>query len=204
MHTHQSLFKGEKNAFFDASDPTHLSTVGKSYIAGLLKHAKEMSCILAQSVNSYKRLVPGFEAPVYIAWSQRNRSALVRVPLYKPGKEVATRAELRCPDPACNPYLAFAVMLAAGLKGIEEGYELPTEMTENLYELTEEERKAKGIESLPGSLGEAILETENSELMRETLGNHAFDRFVWLKKNEWDDFRIQVTPWELEKYLPVL
>lgn len=204
MHTHQSLFEGRKNAFYDASDPNHLSTVAKSYIAGLLKHAKEMSAILAQWVNSYKRLVPGFEAPVYIAWSQRNRSALVRVPLYKPGKELATRAELRCPDPACNPYLAFAVMLAAGLKGIEESYELPMEMTENLYELTEEQRKEKGIESLPASLGEAIATLEKSELMKETLGDHAFERFVWNKKNEWDEFRIQVTQWELDKYLPVL
>jgi glutamine synthetase len=204
MHTHQSLFEGSKNAFYDANDPNHLSGVAKSYIAGLLKHAKEMSAVLAQWVNSYKRLVPGFEAPVYIAWSQRNRSALVRVPLYKPGKELATRAELRCPDPACNPYLAFAVMLAAGLKGIEESYELPAEMTDNLYELTEEERKERGIDSLPASLGEAIAEFEKSELMRETLGDHAFERFVWNKKNEWDEFRIQVTPWELEKYLPIL
>jgi len=204
MHTHQSLFKGDKNAFFDANDPTHLSKVGKSYIAGLLVHAKEISSILAQWVNSYKRLVPGWEAPVYIAWSQRNRSALVRVPLYKPGKELATRAELRCPDPACNPYLAFAVMLAAGLKGIEMGYELPPEMHENLYELTEDERKAKGIESLPGSLGEAILATETSELVRETLGDHAFERFIWNKKNEWDEFRVQVTSFELEKLLPIL
>lgn len=204
MHTHQSLFTGAKNAFYDADDPTHLSAVGKGYIAGLLKHAKEISSILAQWVNSYKRLVPGYEAPVYIAWSQRNRSALVRVPLYKPGKELATRAELRCPDPACNPYLAFAVMLASGLKGIEEGYELPPEMTDNLYELTEDERKERGIESLPGSLGEAIAETEKSELVREVLGDHAFDRFIWLKKNEWDDFRIQVTQYELDKLLPIL
>lgn len=204
MHVHQSLFKGSSNAFFDADDPTHLSSVGKSYIAGLLVHAREISSILAQWVNSYKRLVPGYEAPVYIAWSQRNRSALVRVPLYKPGKELATRAELRCPDPACNPYLAFAVMLEAGLKGIKEGYELPPEMTENLYELTEEERKDKGIESLPGSLGEAIAATEHSELVRETLGDHAFERFIWNKKNEWDEFRVQVTQWELEKLLPIL
>ena len=204
MHTHMSLFNKANNAFFDADDSTHLSTVGKCFIAGLLTHAKEISSVLAQWVNSYKRLVPGFEAPVYIAWSQRNRSALVRVPLYKPGKELATRAELRCPDPACNPYFAFAVMLAAGLKGIEEGYELPPEMTDNLYELTEEQRKARGIESLPGSLGEAIAETEKSELVRDTLGEHAFERFIWLKKNEWDDFRIQVTAYELEKLLPLL
>ncbi len=204
MHTHQSLFKGETNAFFNGSDPTHLSDIGKSYVAGLLKYAKEISSILAQWVNSYKRLVPGFEAPVYIAWSQRNRSALVRVPLYKPGKELATRAELRCPDPACNPYLAFAVMLAAGLKGIEEKCELPPEMTENLFELTEEQRREKGIETLPGSLGEAIAATEKSELVRETLGDHAFERFIWNKKNEWDEFRIQVTNYELEKLLPIL
>lgn len=204
MHTHMSLFNKANNAFFDADDPTHLSKVGKCFIAGLLTHAKEISSILAQWVNSYKRLVPGFEAPVYIAWSQRNRSALVRVPLYKPGKELATRAELRCPDPACNPYLAFAVMLAAGLKGIEEGYELPSEMTDNLYELTEDERNQRGIESLPGSLGEAIAETAKSELVRETLGDHAFERFLWLKRNEWDEFRIQVTNYELEKLLPLL
>ncbi|MCL5104431.1 MAG: glutamine synthetase family protein [Armatimonadetes bacterium] len=204
MHTHQSLFKGAGNAFFDANDPNHLSDTAKHYIAGLLHHAKEISLILAQWVNSYKRLVPGYEAPVYIAWSHRNRSALVRVPQYKPGKELATRAELRCPDPACNPYLAFAVMLAAGLKGIEEGYELPDEMTENLYELTEEERKERGIQSLPGSLGEAIAATEKSELVREVLGDHAFERLLWVKRNEWNDFRIQVTPYELEKLLPVL
>ncbi|MHB9038804.1 MAG: glutamine synthetase family protein [Armatimonadota bacterium] len=204
MHTHQSLFKGSNNAFFDANDPNHLSDVAKNYIAGLLRHAKEISLILAQWVNSYKRLVPGYEAPVYIAWSQRNRSALVRVPLYKPGKEVATRAELRCPDPACNPYLAFAVMLMAGLKGIEEKYELPQEMTENLYELTEDERNERGIESLPGSLGEAIAATEHSDLVRETLGDHAFERLIWNKKQEWGEFKVQVTPWELAKYLPVL
>lgn len=204
MHTHQSLFKGAKNAFFDADDPNHLSDVAKGYIAGLLHHAEEISSVLAQWVNSYKRLVPGYEAPVYIAWSQRNRSALIRVPYYKPGKEQATRAELRCPDPACNPYLAFAVMLTAGLKGIEEGYELPQEMTENLYELTDEERKERGIKSLPGSLGEAIVATEKSELVRETLGDHAFERFIWLKKQEWDDFRVQVTQYELDKLLPLL
>ena len=204
MHTHQSLFTGANNAFFSADDPNHLSDLGKCYIAGLLRHAREISSILAQWVNSYKRLVPGYEAPVYIAWSTSNRSALVRVPHYKPGKETATRAEMRCPDPACNPYLAFAVMLAAGMKGIEERYELPEEMTENLYELTDAERKARGIESLPGSLGEAIELTEQSQLVREVLGDHAFERFLWIKKNEWNDFRVQVTPYELEKLLPVL
>ncbi|MBI2841812.1 MAG: glutamine synthetase [Armatimonadetes bacterium] len=204
MHTHQSLFSGELNAFFDANDKYNLSRVGKSYIAGLLKHAKEMSSLLAQWVNSYKRLVPGYEAPVYIAWSQRNRSALVRVPMYKPGKDLATRAELRCPDPACNPYLAFAVMLAAGLKGIEEGYELPDPMEKNLYHLTDDERKELGIESLPASLGEAIAITEQSEFVREVLGDHSFERFIWIKRQEWDEFRIQVTEYELQKYLPIL
>ncbi|MDO8587265.1 MAG: glutamine synthetase family protein [Armatimonadota bacterium] len=204
MHTHQSLFKGKSNAFFDAKDKYTLSKTAKSYIAGLLVHAKEMSSLLAQWVNSYKRLVPGYEAPVYIAWSQRNRSALVRVPMYKPGKELATRVELRCPDPACNPYLAFAVMLAAGLKGIENNYELPEPMEQNLYHLTDAERKKLGIESLPASLGEAVALTEQSELVRETLGDHAFERFIWIKKQEWDDFRIQVTGYELEKYLPIL
>lgn len=204
MHTHQSLFEGKRNAFFDANDKYYLSDIGKSYIAGLLKHAKEMSAVLAQWVNSYKRLIPGYEAPVYIAWSQRNRSALVRVPLYKPGKENATRAELRCPDPACNPYLAFAVMLMAGLRGIEEKYELPDPMEKNLYHLTDEERKALGIESLPSSLGEAIAITESSELVRETLGTHAFERFIQVKKWEWDEFRTQVTEYELKKYLPIL
>jgi glutamine synthetase len=204
MHTHQSLFKDGTNAFFSATDRYNLSDVGKSYIAGLLRHSKEMSSVVAQWVNSYKRLVPGWEAPVYIAWSLRNRSALVRVPMYKPGKELATRAEFRCPDPACNPYLAFAVMLAAGLKGIEEGYELPEPMEKNLYHLTSAERKELGIESLPASLGEAIAITEQSEFVRETLGDHAFERFIWIKRQEWDDFRIQVTGYELERYLPVL
>ncbi len=204
MHTHQSLFKSGHNAFFDAKDKYYLSDVGKCYIAGLLKHAKEMSALLAQWVNSYKRLVPGYEAPVYIAWSQRNRSALVRVPFYKPGKEKATRAELRCPDPACNPYLAFAVMLMAGLRGIEEKYELPEPMEQNLYHLSDAERKELGIESLPASLGEALAFTEQSELVRQTLGDHAFERFVQVKKWEWDDFRVQVTEYELRKYLPIL
>lgn len=204
MHTHQSLFKGNTNAFFDANDEYYLSDIAKCYISGLLHHASEICSILAQWVNSYKRLVPGYEAPVYIAWSQRNRSALIRVPYYKPGKELATRAELRCPDPACNPYLAFAVMLAAGLKGIEQCYPLPQEMTENLYELTESERQDRGIKNLPGDLGEAIAATEKSELVRETLGDHAFERFIWLKKKEWEDFRVQVTRYELDKLLPVL
>ncbi len=204
MHTHQSLFRGERNAFFDPQDKYHLSDIAKKFIAGQLKHAKEISCLFAQWVNSYKRLVPGYEAPVYIAWSQRNRSALIRIPVYHPGKEQATRCELRCPDPACNPYLTFAVMLAAGLDGIEKGYELPKPMDKNLYHLTDEERKKAGIESLPHSLGEAISLAENSELVRKTLGEHVFSRFIQLKKWEWEEYRIQVTQYELEKFLPIL
>ena len=204
MHVHQSLFRGKSNAFFDANDKYSLSDVGKSYIAGILKHAPEMISILAPGVNSYKRLVPGYEAPVYIAWSRRNRSALVRVPMYQPGKEVATRMELRCPDPSGNPYLQFAVMLQAGLKGIENGYKLPEPMELNLYHLTDEERAEKGIKSLPASLGEAIAITEKSELVKEALGKHTFERFLSVKKKEWDEFRIQVTEYELKRYLPIL
>ncbi len=204
MHTHQSLFQGKKNAFFDANDKYGLSQVGKSYIAGLLTHAREICSLVAQWVNSYKRLVPGYEAPVYVSWARRNRSALVRVPMYKPGKEAATRAEFRCPDPACNPYLAFAVMLAAGLKGIEEGYELPEPVEKDIFEMTEAERADHGIISLPGSLAEAIAETEKSELVREALGDHIFEKFIENKKMEWDAFRTHVSGFELEKYLPVL
>ncbi|MBU0566865.1 glutamine synthetase, partial [bacterium] len=204
MHTHQSLFKGDKNTFFDAGDKHHLSDTARQFIAGQLKHAREMSSVFAQWVNSYKRLVPGYEAPVYIAWSNRNRSALIRVPVYHPGKEYATRCELRCPDPACNPYLTFAVILHAGLDGIEKGYELPEPMQKNLYHLSDEERKAQGIDSLPGSLGEAVSLTENSELVRRALGEHVFTRFIALKKKEWEDYRIQVTQYELDKYLSIL
>ncbi|MEW6103654.1 MAG: type I glutamate--ammonia ligase [bacterium] len=204
MHTHQSLFKGEKNAFFDKDDKYHLTDIAKRFIAGQLKHAKEMSAVFAQWVNSYKRLVPGYEAPVYIAWSNRNRSALIRIPVYHPGKEQSTRAELRCPDPACNPYLTFAVMLNAGLDGIENGYELEEPMEKNLYHLSDEERKELGISSLPGSLGEAVVIAEKSELVKKTLGNHVFPRFIELKKKEWEEYRIQVTEYELEKYLSIL
>lgn len=204
MHTHQSLFQGDKNAFFDPKDEFHLSKIAKSYIAGLLKHSREITSITSQWVNSYKRLVPGYEAPVYISWARRNRSALVRVPMYKPGKEKATRIEFRSPDPACNPYLAFAVMLAAGLKGIEQGYELSPPVEEDIFEMSEEERKRRGIESLPGSLYEAIQETERSELVKETLGDHIFQKFIENKKIEWDQYRTHVSQFELEKYLPIL
>ncbi|MBJ7348741.1 MAG: type I glutamate--ammonia ligase, partial [Thermoleophilaceae bacterium] len=182
MHTHQSLFKDGKNAFFDADDPHFLSDIGKAFIAGQLKHAREICAIYAQWVNSYKRLVPGYEAPVYVAWSRRNRSALVRVPMYHPGKEESTRAELRCPDPACNPYLTFAVLLQAGLEGIEKGYELPEPMEKNLYHLTGDERKRLGIEQLPETLGEAIDLTSQSELVLRTLGEHMFNRFIEIKR----------------------
>src|SRR5205823_4604177 len=175
MHTHQSLFKEGRNAFYDADDQYFLSPTGKAFIAGQLKHAREISSIFAQWVNSYKRLVPGFEAPVYVAWSRRNRSALVRVPLYHPGKEQATRMELRCPDPACNPYLTFATLLMAGLEGIEKGYELPEPMEKNLYHLSPDERKRLGIEQLPETLGEAIELTSESELVLRTLGEHMFN-----------------------------
>jgi glutamine synthetase len=204
MHTHQSLFSGDKNAFFDADDEYHLSDTAKAYIAGLLKHAREICALFAPNVNSYKRLVLGYEAPVYCAWSQRNRSALVRVPVYHPGKEKATRAELRCPDPSCNPYLTFAAMLHAGLDGIEKGYELPEPMERNLYDLTHDERQAAGIEQLPETLGEAIEEMANSELAKKALGEHVFPRYVDLKREEWEEYRVQVTRWELERYLPVL
>jgi glutamine synthetase len=204
MHTHQSLFSGGKNAFFDAGGDYHLSDTAGSYIAGLLRHAREIAALFAPNVNSYKRLVPGYEAPVYCAWSQRNRSALVRVPVYHPGKEQATRCELRCPDPSCNPYLTFAAMLHAGLEGIEKGYECPEPMERNLYELSHDERAGRGIEQLPETLGEAIEVLADSDLVRRALGDHISERYVELKRAEWEDYRIQVTRWELDKYLPVL
>src|SRR5438309_328094 len=204
MHTHQSLFKDGHNAFYDADDQYFLSDTAKCFIAGQLKHAREISSIFAQWVNSYKRLVPGYEAPVYCAWSRRNRSALVRVPLYHPGKEQATRMELRCPDPACNPYLTFAALLMAGLEGIEKGYELPEPMEKNLYDLAPDERRRLGIEQLPETLGEAVEEMAGSALLERALGEHVFSRYVDIKRQEWEDYRIQVTPWELERYLPVL
>ncbi len=204
MHVHQSLFSGNSNAFFDADDEYHLSSTAKSFIAGQLRHAREISALFAQWVNSYKRLVPGYEAPVYIAWSRRNRSALVRVPVYHPGKEQATRAELRCPDPSCNPYLTFAAMLHAGLEGIEKGYELPDPMERNLYDLTADERARLGVEQLPETLGEAIEELAQSELVLKALGEHIFTRYVDLKRAEWDEYRVEVSPWELNRYLSIL
>jgi len=204
MHTHQSLFKGDRNAFFDTKDKYYLSDVAKGYIAGMLKHAPEITLVTNQWINSYKRLVPGYEAPVYICWARRNRSTLVRVPMYKPGKEKATRIEYRSPDPACNPYLAFSVMLAAGLEGIEKGYELPEPVEMDVYHMSEEEKEKLGIEHLPGSLIEAIRLAEKSDLVREALGEHIFTHLITSKKAEWDDYRMQVHPYELRKYLPIL
>ncbi|TET95241.1 MAG: glutamine synthetase, partial [Dehalococcoidia bacterium] len=204
MHVHQSLFKGERNVFFDAADPYYLSAMARSYIAGLLRHAREITLVTNEWVNSYKRLVPGFEAPVYLSWARRNRSDLVRVPEYKPGKENATRIEYRSPDPACNPYLAFAVMLAAGLEGIEKEYPCPEPVEENVYEMSEQERQERGIAHLPGSLWEAIELAEGSDLLRRCLGDHLFDSLLSNKKIEWSDYRRQVTDYELKRYLPIL
>jgi glutamine synthetase len=204
MHVHQSLFNDGGNAFFDPKDPHHLSKIGRSYMAGIMRHAREVCAVTNQWVNSYKRLVPGYEAPVYVAWGNRNRSALVRVPMYKPGKEAATRIEFRCPDPACNPYLVFSVMLAAGLRGIENDYELPPPVEEDIFHMTDAEKKARGISTLPDSLYAAIEVAEQSELMREALGEHVFGKFIENKKIEWDQYRIRVTGYEIERYLPIL
>ncbi len=204
MHVHQSLFRGDKNAFYDGSDKYNLSSVAKSYIAGLMRHAPEITSICNQWVNSYKRLVPGYEAPVYVSWARRNRSAMIRVPMYKPGKEQATRIEYRSPDPSCNPYLAFAVMLGAGLKGIENNYELPPPVEEDIFEMNPAERKAHGITDLPGNLFMAILATEKSRLVKEVLGDHVFNKFIENKRIEWDAYRTHVSQFELDKYLPTL
>ncbi|HID19663.1 MAG TPA: type I glutamate--ammonia ligase [Methanophagales archaeon] len=204
MHVHQSLFEGNKNAFFDLNDEYHLSEEGRGYIAGLLRHAPEITSVANQWVNSYKRLVPGYEAPVYISWARRNRSTLVRVPMYKPGKENATRVEFRSPDPACNPYLAFSVMLAAGLAGIKNKYELRPPTEKDVYLMSGEEKAKEGILSLPGSLIEAIALAEESELVREALGDHVFKNFITSKKVEWDNYRVNVSEWELKEYLDVL
>jgi len=204
MHTHMSLFKGKKNAFFDPKDKLHLSKTAKYFIAGLMKHSREICSVCCQWVNSYKRLVPGYEAPVYVSWAQRNRSALIRVPVYKPGKENATRIEMRNPDPACNPYLAFSVMLAAGLEGIKKKYPITPPVANNIYSMTEEERKKAKIESLPDDLFDAIRITEKSALVRKALGDTVFKYFIRNKKDEWNDYRKQVTSYEIDKYLAIL
>jgi glutamine synthetase len=204
MHVHQSLFRGADNAFFSGDDPNHLSELAKGFIAGQLKYMREICSLLNQYVNSFKRLVPGYEAPVYISWAHRNRTALIRVPLYVQGKESTVRAELRNPDPAANPYLAFAVMLAAGLDGIENEYELPPSVEPNIYKMTADERVAVGLDSLPNNLYEAVQATRESELVRRTLGDHIFDRFITNKLNEWYEYREQVTQWEIDKYYSVI
>ncbi|MGZ4208331.1 MAG: glutamine synthetase family protein, partial [Actinomycetota bacterium] len=204
MHTHVSLFEGDRNAFFDPKDPAHLSKVGRGFVAGLLRHAREITPVLNQWVNSYKRLIPGYEAPAYVCWSRHLRSAFVRVPTAKPSKAASARVEIRSPDPACNPYLAFAVILAAGLRGIEEGYDLPSEVDDDVDSMTVDERAARGIASLPEDLADAIREMERSELVAEALGEHVFEEFLRNKRLEWDSYRTYVSPFELERYLPLL
>ena len=204
MHTHLSLFEGDRNAFFEAGSEYQLSKVARSFIAGLLAHAPEITAVTNQWVNSYKRLAGGAEAPSWICWGHNNRSALIRVPMYKPAKGNSTRIEFRSMDSACNPYLALAVLLAAGLKGIEEGYELPDGAEDDVWGLSESERKAMGMKPLPSSLDQAIEIMERSELVAETLGEHVFDFFLRNKQAEWEDFRRQVTQWELDRYLPRL
>jgi glutamine synthetase len=204
MHTHQSLFKNDKNVFFDPDDSYNLSAEAKGFIAGLLKHSKEICAITNQWVNSYKRLVPGYEAPVYISWARRNRSTMVRVPMYKPGKEKSTRIEFRCPDPACNPYLAFSVMLAAGLEGIIKKYPLSDPVEENVFEWDIIKREKSNIDILPDNLFEAVKYMEKSTLIKETLGEHVFNKFIENKKIEWDRYRTYVTDYELKTYLRIL
>ena len=204
MHTHLSLFEGDVNAFHDPGDEHGLSKVAKGFIAGLLRHASDITAVTNQWVNSYKRLVRGYEAPVHLSWARNNRSALVRVPVIKRGKVDSTRIEYRAPDPACNPYLAFAVILAAGLKGIEEGYQLPPEAATNLYTMTPEELASEGIRPLPASLADAVAAMESSELVAETLGEHVFEWFIRNKRAEWADYKTQVSQFELDRYLPQL
>ncbi len=204
MHCHVSLFKGERNLFFDPADEYNLSVMARQFTAGILTHVKEITLVLNQWVNSYKRLVPGYEAPIYISWGRRNRSSMVRVPMYRPGKEQATRIELRSPDPATNPYLAFACILAAGLKGIDNAYKLPEPVEENIYNMSEEKKAGLNVDTLPNSLENAVKELEGSELARETLGDHVFTKLIENKKIEWDQYRIHVGQFEQEKYLPML
>lgn len=204
MHCHQSLFdkKTGDNLFFDENDSAHLSKLAYSFIAGQLNHARALAAVVAPTVNSYKRLVPGYEAPVYIGWAQQNRSALIRIPRYTPGRDKAVRAELRFPDPSANPYLAFTVMLAAALEGIEKGLEAPKALNNiNLYHLDAKERKKLGVKELPGSLAEALIELEKDELLKSALGQSACEAFLRAKWEEWDQFRLRVSDYEIERYL---
>jgi glutamine synthetase len=204
MHTHLSLWQGERNAFVDETDPYGLSKVAYQFIAGLLHHAPEITAVTNQWVNSYKRLVSGYEAPIHISWARNNRSALVRVPVVKHAKLDSTRIEYRAPDSACNPYLAFAVVLAAGLRGIEEGYELPAEADANLFSLSPHELAEKGIGTLPSSLDDAVAQMERSKLLADTLGEHVFEWFIRNKRAEWTAYKAEVTQFELDRYLPTL
>jgi glutamine synthetase len=204
MHTHQSLYSiaDDRNAFADEANPYGLSDVARSYMAGILTHARGMSAVLAPLVNSYKRLVPGYEAPTYLTWGRTNRSALIRVPMVSPGKSVeGTRAEVRCPDPSSNTYLAFAVMIAAGLDGVEKGLQLGEPVEESLFEMDSATIASKGIKELPGTLGEAIVELEADPVVREALGDHVLNHFIEAKRAEWDEYRTQVSDWEVERYL---
>ncbi len=202
MHLHLSLFSGDDNVFHDDDTPYHLSKIGQQFTAGLLHHAREITAVTNQLVNSYKRLVVGYEAPVWVGWARNNRSALVRVPVTRPDKHSSTRIEFRSPDPSCNPYLAFSVIAAAGLKGIQEGYELPDEASENLFELDQRSAKKLGIPALPTSLAEALDEMERSELVQEALGEHIFEWFLRNKRDEWRSYKAHVSQWELDRYLP--
>jgi glutamine synthetase len=201
MHTHFSLFEGDTNAFYDPGDEHGLSKAAKGFIAGLLRHAREITAVTNQWVNSYKRLVVGYEAPIYTSWARNNRSVIVNVPPIKKGKSESARLEFRAPDPACNPYLAFSVILAAGLRGIEEGYALADETVTNLYALTDAERIAEGVDTLPQSLSDALDAMEASELVAEALGEHVFEWFIRNKRKEWMDYKTHVTQFELDRYL---
>jgi len=204
MHVHQSLFKGEKNAFFDAKDKYKLSEMAYNFLAGQLFHAKALTAIVAPTVNSYKRLVSGYEAPVYICWAQINRSALIRIPRYSPGREQSTRLELRCPDPSCNPYLAFAAMLYSGLDGIKRGMKPPKPVEEDVYEFDEAKLAEYKIDMLPLSIARAVDELKKDEVVKMAIGKHSVDRFIQAKMSEFDDYRMQITPWEINKYLETL
>ena len=204
MHVHQALFRGDRNAFYDPRDPYKLSQLGRLYTAGLIRHAPELTVVTNQWVNSYKRLVPGYAAPIHVSWAKTNRSDLIRVPAYRPGREDSVRVESRAPDPACNPYLAFSVMLAAGLTGIEREYDVPPPVEENVFEMRREERERRGIVTLPMSLWEAISKAEDSETLRQSLGDRVFRIFIQNKHIEWDTYRSQVTDYELKRYLPML
>ncbi len=201
MHTHFSLFEGETNAFYDPEDPYQLSATGKAFLAGVLRHAPEFTAVTNQWVNSYKRLVLGGEAPTTVCWGQANRSALVRVPNYSPGKASSQRIEVRSPDSSCNPYLMFAVIIAAGLQGIKNDYQLPAPAEDDVWSLSEAERRAIGYLDLPNSLGSAVEAMERSEFVAETLGEHVYEFFLRNKKAEWEAYRRQVTPYELSRYL---